>query len=270
MIATIRPVATLPQRNGAPWRGGVVSCDDVTSTRQGPPMTDAAAPQAAPLSQRAKILSANPLFAALDRQDIEALAAFASERPMRKDETLFRRGDPGSFMIAVVQGEVRIVIPSAVGKERIIRVMGPGDILGEFALLDGAPRTADAIAVTNGRLLVLERRDMLPRLRQNPDLALRVIELLCRKLRATSRQVEDLVFHDVATRLAAQLLDLTANHPRHLVDITQKELGAMVNATRESVNKTLRGWETQGIVALSPGRVTVKDPDRLGKFAPEV
>lgn len=221
------------------------------------------------LSPRAKILSGNPLFAALDRNDLETLAAFASERPMRKDETLFRRGDPGSFMIAVLQGEVRIVIPSAAGKDRIIRVMGAGEVLGEIALLDGAPRTADAIAVTNGRLLVLERRDVLPRLRQSPDLCIRVVELLCRRLRATSRQVEDLVFHDVATRLAAQLLELTANHPRHLVDITQKELGAMVNATRESVNKTLRGWEEQGIVALSPGRVTVKDPQRLTRFAPE-
>lgn len=233
-------------------------------------MTDTAASQVAPLSPRAKILASNPLFAALDRQDIETLSAFASERPMRKDETLFRRGDPGSFMIAVLQGEVRIVIPSAVGKDRIIRVMGPGDVLGEIALLDGAPRTADAIGVTNGRLLVLERRDVLPRLRQTPDLALRVIELLCRRLRATSRQVEELVFHDVATRLAAQLLELTATHPRHQVDITQKELGAMVNATRESVNKTLRAWETQGVVSLSPGRVTVKDPVRLSKFAPEV
>lgn len=233
-------------------------------------MSNANTPAPAPaLSPRARILSGNPLFAALDRHDLETLAAFASERPMRKDETLFRRGDPGSFMIAVLQGEVRIIIPSATGKDRIIRVMGPGEVLGEIALLDGAPRTADAIAVTNGRLLVLERRDVLPRLRQNPDLAVRVIELLCRRLRATSRQVEDLVFHDVATRLAAQLLELTANHPRHLVDITQKELGAMVNATRESVNKTLRGWEEQGIVALSPGRVTVKDPQRLARFAPE-
>ncbi len=232
-------------------------------------MSNTATTTAPALSPRAKILSGNPLFAALDRTDLETLAAFASERPMRKDETLFRRGDPGSFMIAVLQGEVRIVIPSATGKDRIIRVMGAGEVLGEIALLDGAPRTADAIAVTNGRLLVLERRDVLPRLRQSPDLCIRVVELLCRRLRATSRQVEDLVFHDVATRLAAQLLELTANHPRHLVDITQKELGAMVNATRESVNKTLRGWEEQGIVALSPGRVTVKDPQRLTRFAPE-
>jgi CRP-like cAMP-binding protein len=232
-------------------------------------MSNTATTTAPALSPRAKILSGNPLFAALDRNDLETLAAFASERPMRKDETLFRRGDPGSFMIAVLQGEVRIVIPSATGKDRIIRVMGAGEVLGEIALLDGAPRTADAIAVTNGRLLVLERRDVLPRLRQSPDLCIRVVELLCRRLRATSRQVEDLVFHDVATRLAAQLLELTANHPRHLVDITQKELGAMVNATRESVNKTLRGWEEQGIVALSPGRVTVKDPQRLTRFAPE-
>jgi CRP-like cAMP-binding protein len=221
------------------------------------------------LSTRAKVLARNPLFGGLPAPEIEALAAFAAERAMRKDEVLFRRGDPGTGMMAVLAGQVRIVLPGAGGRDRVLKIIGQGELFGEIALLDGQPRTADAVAVTNGRLLVLERRDVMNRIRAAPDLGLRLIELLCERLRATNKHVEALVFQDIATRLATALLRLTNDHPRRLVDITQRELGELVDATRESVNKRLREWEEQGVVALSPGRVTVLKPEALLAIVPE-
>jgi CRP-like cAMP-binding protein len=221
------------------------------------------------LSTRAKVLARNPLFGGLPAPEIEALAAFAAERAMRKDEVLFRRGDPGTGMMAVLAGQVRIVLPGAGGRDRVLKIIGQGELFGEIALLDGQPRTADAVAVTNGRLLVLERRDVMNRIRAAPDLGLRLIELLCERLRATNKHVEALVFQDIATRLATALLRLTNDHPRRLVDITQRELGELVDATRESVNKRLREWEEQGVVALSPGRVTVLKPEALVAIVPE-
>lgn len=221
------------------------------------------------LSTRAKVLARNPLFGALPAPEIEALAAFAAERAMRKDEVLFRRGDPGTGMMAVLAGQVRIVLPGAGGRDRVLKIIGTGELFGEIALLDGQPRTADAVAVTNGRLLVLERRDVMNRIRAAPDLGLRLIELLCERLRATNKHVEALVFQDIATRLATALLRLTNDHPRRLVDITQRELGELVDATRESVNKRLREWEEQGVVSLSPGRVTVLKPEALQAIIPE-
>ena len=200
-------------------------------------------------------LSGHPLFGALDRAAQERLAAFARERPMQAGEVLFRRGDTQSFMLAVIAGEVRVTIPSAEGRERSIATFHAGDLLGEIALLDGRPRTADAVARTDGRLLVFERRDLLPVLRAAPEMALALIAMLCARLRRTSDQVEEQSFLDLPTRLARALLRAADGAGR--VSATQQELAEMVGATRESVNRRLRAWEEAGHLHLGKGTVAI-------------
>lgn len=237
------------------------------------PAPDDAAPPPGSLpagpASRARLLAAAPIFAGLPAADIEALAAGARERPMQRGETLFRRGDPGSFMLAVLAGEVRIALTGAGGRDQVLRLLKPGEVFGEFALLDGQPRSADAVATTNGRLMVLDRREMLARMRADPELALRILVMLCARLRATSAQLEAMLFHDAATRLAATVLRLAAGHAGARVDITQANLGEIVGTTRETVNKKLRDWEQAGWVALTPGRITVRDAAALRVLLPE-
>lgn len=200
-------------------------------------------------------LSGHPLFGALDRAAQERLAAFARERPMQAGEVLFRRGDTQSFMLAVIAGEVRVTIPSAEGRERSIATFHAGDLLGEIALLDGRPRTADAVARTDGRLLVFERRDLLPVLRAAPEMALALIAMLCARLRRTSDQVEEQSFLDLPTRLARALLRAADGAGR--VSATQQELAEMVGATRESVNRRLRAWEEAGHLHLGKASLSI-------------
>jgi len=216
-----------------------------------------------------QVLSANKLFGGLPLPDLEALAARTQERPMRRGETLFRRGDPGSGMLAILAGEVRITLASAGGREQVLRILRPGEVFGEIALLDGRPRTADATALTNGRLLLLDRRDLLARLEADSGLALRIIGMLCDRLRTTSRQLETLLFHDISTRLADTLLHLASGRPTPRVDITQSALGEIVGATRETVNKKLREWELAGHVELTPGRVILRDARALAALLPD-
>jgi CRP-like cAMP-binding protein len=218
---------------------------------------------------RAKILARNALFANLPASDLEALAAGARERTMQRGETLFRRGDPGTFMLAVLAGEVRIALTGAAGRDQVLRLLKAGDVFGEMAMLDSRPRSADAVAATNGRLLVLERRDLLARMQHDPDFALRLLAILCDRLRATSAQLEGMLFHDSATRLAASLLGMATGRPQPRVDITQGALGEVIGATRETVNKKLREWEEQGWVALTPGRVTILDAQALAGLLPD-
>ena len=202
-------------------------------------------------------LSGHPLFRGLDRAAQEKLAGFARERPMRAGEVLFRRGDTESFMLAVVEGTVRVTLPSAEGRERILAIFHPDDVLGEIALLDGKPRTADAVARSNGRLLVFERRDLLPVLRTTPEMTLALMELLCARLRRTSDQVEEQSFLDLSTRLARALMRM-ADTEAHVV-ATQRDLAELVGATRESVNRRLRDWEDAGALRLGKGTVTIQD-----------
>ncbi len=221
-----------------------------------------------PASEKARLLAKTPLFRGLEPCDLDALAARAQERPMRAGDVLFRRGDPGASMCALLAGEVRIVLPGTDERDQVLRVLHGGDVFGEIALLDGGARTADAIAETNGRLLVVERRDLLQMLQEDPALALRIIGLLCERLRSTSLLLEAMLFHDAAARLASTVLMLADGRPGLRLDITQRVLGEMIGAARETVNKKLREWQAAGLLALEPGRITVLDRAGLQRLAP--
>ena len=220
------------------------------------------------LSERARLLSRAALFKGLPERDFEALAAHTHEQPMRAGEVLLRRDDPDTSMLAIMAGEVHIVLPGAGGRDQVIKVLRTGEVFGEIALLDGGPRTADAIAETNGRLLVVGRRDLLRLLKNDNELALRIIALLCGRLRSTDRLLEMMLFHDTSARLAAVILDLSRTRPGRRVDITQRALGEIVGAARETVNKRLREWEEEGAISLEPGRITVVDPTSLERRLP--
>ncbi|MDQ4059805.1 MAG: Crp/Fnr family transcriptional regulator, partial [Pseudomonadota bacterium] len=114
-------------------------------------------------------------------------------------------------------------------------------------------------------LLALNRRDFLPMLRETPDLALKLMELLCRRLRQTNEHVEDLAFLDLPSRLAKVLLRLAGPEKRTPVRITQKELGDIIGMSRESTNKQLRAWEDKGWVQLEKGGVLIKNAGALAR-----
>jgi CRP-like cAMP-binding protein len=206
-------------------------------------------------------LAGHPLFKNLPPPGQERLSGFARERRMHGGEVLFRRGDRESFMLAVIEGSVRVTLPGSDGRERILAIFHPDDVLGEIALLDGKPRTADAIARSDGRLLVFERRDLLPVLRATPELTLALLELLCARLRRTSDQVEEQSFLDLPARLARALLRLVDSAGD--ITATQRDLAELVGATRESVNRRLRAWEEAGVLQLGKGSARLLQPAAL-------
>ena len=216
----------------------------------------------------AAILSRAPVFCAMSAEHLTALASRASTRPMTAGEHLFQRGDPGSAMLVVITGEVRIVLPSLDGREQVLRMVQPGEVFGEMAVLDGGKRSADAVAHTDGRLLQLDRRDIMMQMRATPELAVTILGVLSERLRATSWLLEAMLFHDAGARLATILLALTQGQAGRRVTITQSALGDRIGTTRETVNRRLRELQTEGVLALEPGRITVLDPAALRRLAP--
>jgi len=219
------------------------------------------------LRPRLRLLAASRLFAALPESCLHAIAGAMTERIAECGEAIFLQSDPGSALFAVIAGQVRILVGGADGREHVLRLAGPGDIFGEIAVLDSQPRSADAIAATNCRLLVLERRRLLALLEQQPAIAINLLAVLCDRLRATSAQVEGLLFHSLPKRLAMVLLDLLGARKGNAIDITQTELGQMTGATREWVNKKLRAWQAAGLVCLQPGRIIILQPTMLKNFS---
>src|SRR6476620_873420 len=212
------------------------------------------------------ILRNHPLFGQLGTDAINRLASYAHTKSVRAGTTIFEKGDPGTSLFAVLSGTVKISNQSTEGKDAVLNMIAAGGIFGEIALLDGQPRTADAFAASDCELMQIDRRDFVPLVTQNPEIALKLVEILCGRIRHTSEQVEDMTFLDLPGRLAKTLLWLASqpgSSPTGRVSITQREIGQIIGMSRESTNKQLREWEDKKWVKLERGGVVVLDPRPL-------
>lgn len=219
------------------------------------------------------LLRSHPLFRDLPPGVIEHLGSYMKTRRVARGTTIFAKGDPGSGLMGVLAGAVKVSVASADGKDIVLNVFREGDIFGEIALLDGRPRTADATAMSDCELIVIERRDFVPFLSSQPDVMLKFIEILCSRLRRTSEQVQDITFLNLPTRLAKTLLQLTGgvqgSATPSKATITQREISQMIGMSRESTNKQLRAWAKRGWIRLERGGVGVIAPDKLTAIAAE-
>ena len=209
----------------------------------------------------ATILGMNPLFSGLGAEAIGSLARLCQTRRLPAGQTLFVKGDPGDALYGVRRGQIRIETGTTAGERLTIEVFGAGDLFGEIAVLDGRPRTADAVAQEDAELFVLPRADFLKTLESDVRLAIRIIELLCARLRSTNERTEEMMFLPLSVRLARRLDTLVQDFGAE-VQITQDELAGLVGVTRESINRQLQEWRASGIVTLGRGRISV-DRERL-------
>lgn len=218
------------------------------------------------------VLARVPLFAELTSEELDVLSACLRHRRYARGETIFLRGDPGSSLYIVESGRVKIVLSSAEGREFVLALLGPGDFFGELALLDGEPRSADAVAHETSQLLLLQRPDFLRFLDAHPRAAAGLLTVLSQRLRHDAEVLQDVAFLDVPARLARAILQLVEDLGQPSGEgtvvasrLTQAELAAMVGATRESINKWLGFYERQGLIRWEAGRLTVLKPDGLRK-----
>jgi CRP-like cAMP-binding protein len=221
------------------------------------------------LTDKKVLLQSHPFFRGLDGRIVDGLVPHALTRKVKRGTLLFRKGDAGTNLYAVCAGAVRVSASSDQGKDAIFSLIVPGELFGEVAFLDGGPRTADAVMIETGELMVIERRDFLPLLQVYPELALRLLELLCGRLRRTSQQVEDIVFLGLEPRLAKALLYLyeqSFSIPAQKLKVTQRDISQLIGISRESTNKQLRSWQRRKWIKLERGGLTILAPDALRRL----
>jgi CRP/FNR family transcriptional regulator, cyclic AMP receptor protein len=221
-------------------------------------------------SSKLTVLRRHPIFCDLDSKAFEQLCRYAKHATLKRGATIYSKGDPGNSLYVVISGTAKMSISSPDGRSAILNLIGPGEIFGEIALLDGRERTADATANTNCEVFMIDRRDFLPFVRSQPALAMKLIELLCERLRWTSDQVEEVILQDLPGRLASALIRLTGRHKtggERTIAVTQQEISEMVGMTRESINKQLRSWAARNWVRLEHGAIVVLDPEALAVLA---
>ncbi|HUK59106.1 MAG TPA: Crp/Fnr family transcriptional regulator [Stellaceae bacterium] len=209
-----------------------------------------------------RALERHSLFGSLLPDELEQLLAHAHLVTFRARQEIFHKGAPGLGLLAVVKGKVRISSIGPDGNQVLLNVMNEGEVFGEIALLDGKERSADAIAMTDCELLTIDRRDFVPFVRANPEVALRLMSVLCERLRRTTEQIEDMIFLDAPQRIAKKLLQL-AGAGNSTINLSQRELGSMIGLSRESINKQLAHWQQDGVVRLEQGTIVLVDLDSL-------
>ena len=215
-------------------------------------------------------LLSSALFQAMRPDELEGILRMATDRRFRRGQVIFQKDDPGSSMMAVLTGRVRIGAMSLEGKEITLNMIDAGEVFGEIALLDGKPRSADATAFEDTHLLVIERRHFVPYLEGDKDLALRLLSVLCERLRQTSETLGDFVMFDLSARLGRTLLKLADDYGKLVgpavrigIKLSQADLSRLVASSRESVNKQMRSWEDEGLVFKEGGLLTIKRPQEL-------
>ncbi|MCA1568744.1 MAG: Crp/Fnr family transcriptional regulator [Chloroflexi bacterium] len=206
------------------------------------------------------------LFAHVDDEGLRQLAGLMRPRRFRRNEVIFHQGDVGDSLHIVVDGGVKIVLPSPAGDEAIIASLKPGDFFGELALLDGSPRSTTATALEPTETLALPRDQFLRLLPEDSRLVTALLRALAGELRRLTGHVEELHFLDLAGRLSMRLVRLARDADpmasgRIELDwpFTQSDLAAMIGGTRQSVNKLLSGLVDGGLLKIEHETLVISD-----------
>ncbi len=227
------------------------------------------APMASPPSAAAEtILARLPLLAGVPEVARARLAGAARPVRYREGEVVFRRGEPGADgMLVVLDGLVRVHMATPAGRELTLGLVGPGEPVGEIALIDGGPRSADATALTPVSGLMLRHADAVAVIEQDIAVAHALLRTLAGRLRRTTDQVEAVGLRNLSQRVAGALVRLAAADPAGLVRLSQGQIAALVAATRPKVNAVLTELRARGLVEPARAGLRLPDPAALRALA---
>jgi len=220
------------------------------------------------------VVRSSPLFAGIDPEVTAGLIATMTPVRLDRSGVLFREGEAGDTFFIVTAGKMKLGRTAQDGRENLLAILGPGEMIGELTLFDPGPRTATATAVSSVELSALNHRDLIAWIERNPQVTKHLLAALARRLRRTNETLADLVFSDVPGRVAKALLDLGRRfgqpseegiHVAH--DLTQEELAQLVGASRETINKSLADFVARGWIRLEGRAVTLLDVERLDRRA---
>jgi CRP/FNR family cyclic AMP-dependent transcriptional regulator len=223
----------------------------------------------------AAALHQTAIFGELPDSALRELAQVCLQRTYRRGQFLWYQGDPGDYLVVIVQGLVKVTVTSPRGDEMLLVTLGPSEVVGELSVIDGGPRSASVVALRPTTGIVIGRAALIALMQRSPicfDVLLRSLGALVRRL---TEQATDLVFLDLAARVAKLLLreaEGRSGEQRQgaLVDLglTQTELAQMVGASRPAVNRVLQGLAARGAISIiNGGKIMIQDSSALRRRA---
>ena len=218
-----------------------------------------------------EILRSAAIFAELPDDALARLAARCVRRTYGRNQFLWYQGDDGAHLVVVASGLVKVVLSSPQGGEVVLTTLGPGEISGELAVLDGSPRSASVVAAEPTTVLLLTRATVLDTLNRYPSVLDALLRSLGNLIRRITEQAGDFVFLDLGGRVAKLLLHLAEAHGASstVLDLrlTQSDLAAMVGATRPAVNRVLQHLAGRGVIEVDGQRIVLVNLAELRRRA---
>lgn len=205
-------------------------------------------------------LKESMFFGLLDEKFLQLLSKVAIRKNFRKEEIIFKEGDPAKSLYFIINGLVKIFKISEEGKEHIIHIFGNGEVFAEVALVENQVYPAWAMALTDTEIAIFERGKILKLLRENPEIALGVISLCIRRLRELLSSIENLRAKDVRKRLMLFLWEKSERGKNEVVDIgiAKKDLAILLGMTPETFSRVLKKFKEEGIIVKSLDNKKIK------------
>ena len=203
-----------------------------------------------------------PLFAGLSDEDIKAISSHAVTKTYAKNTVIINEGDESDSLYVIITGRVKVFLSDEDGKEVILNTQEAGDYFGELALIDEAPRSASVMTLDDSKMSIVSKRDFENCLTRHPQIALRVIKGLTKRLRNLTDNVKSLALMDVYGRVARTLLSLATDEDGKLVvsqRLTQRDIASMVGASREMVSRILKDLSVGGYITVDKKSITINE-----------
>ncbi len=219
------------------------------------------------MTVKSEFLKAIPYFTGLSDSEIESVGKYIFEKKADRGEILSFEGEPSDVLYFVVAGAFKVFKTSADGKEQIFRIIRPGESFNDVSVLSGMPNLISAAAMGAVVLNAIKKNDLEIVLREHPQIALNVIQVLSRRVQELVSLVEDFSFRHVTGRVAKMLLEYAGDGAGERPRLTQQEMAAMIGTAREMVGRSLKNLETEGAIRLERNRVIITDQKALREMA---
>ncbi len=223
------------------------------------------------------LLAANPVFAALSREERLTLRQRGVLKRYQERERVLSEGDEPEHVYALVSGSVRVFHASPSGLEVVVKIFKPPSIFGEMEVITGLPFLENVAALEATELVLIPREVFLAVLQAHHGVTLALLRDVCARLCIASHNEKSLAFHDVRTRLANFLVcyaafdgEQTPTGVRLRLRLTQDDMATALGVTRRAVAKEITRWQKGGVIERSGGRYLIRDLDRLSEEAAEL
>lgn len=224
------------------------------------------------MSQASELLSHLPLFETLTPRELEELGAVAVPRSFERGEVIFQEGSQGDVMYVIREGRVLIKREHAGGRTIALTEMGAGDLFGELAIFDKEARSASAECVEPTRVVALTSGDVTRVLHRNPEIAVKLLQQLSRRIRAANSRIGDQYFQSTEGRIVNVVLGLAEQQNDGVVEAgtfvraNQSEIAQLASTSRETVSRFLASCQRSDLLTTYRGRLQLRDPDGMRRM----